>query len=58
MKSKPILIGLKLILITENGLTLNNRPYTRDGIRIPLLSYLPEELDSSKLSETQAVILR
>ena len=58
MKSKPIPIGLKLFLMAQEGLTLNYRPYTRDGITIPPLDYLPKEVDNpnAKLIETQAIV--
>ena len=56
MKSKPIPIGLKLFLMAQEGLTLNYRPYTRDGITIPPLDYLPEEVDNPKLTETRAMV--
>src|SRR5437667_4839673 len=58
MKSKPIPVGLKLFLVAQEGLTLNYRPYTRDGIAMPPLDYLPEEVDNpnAKLIETQAMV--
>ena len=42
--------------MAQEGLTLNYRPYTRDGITIPPLDYLPEEVDNPKLIETRAMV--
>ena len=55
MKSKPIPVGLKIFVIAEKGFVLGLAPYTRNGIQMPSLRYMPEE-DGIVLSETRAVV--
>ena len=55
MKSKPIPVGLKLFVIAEKGYAIGFAPYTRNGIQMPRLRYMPEE-DGIILSETRAVV--
>ncbi|KID83883.1 hypothetical protein MGU_08855 [Metarhizium guizhouense ARSEF 977] len=55
MKTKPIPVGLKIFVIAEKGFVLGFAPYTRNGIQMPPLRYMPEE-DGTVLSETRAVV--
>ena len=55
MKTKPIPVGLKVFVIAEKGFVLGFAPYTRNGIQMPPLQYMPEK-DETVLSETRAVV--